>query len=385
MKTRNTLVLSGLAILVMLVALNTSVVAIPVGSGDTIPGPLAVYTIKKAALVCDWGASAPPYQSPPEVGGCVDVFAQRPNQYLFTGEQLAWLVVARDLGTSLALPSTAQLMIDGTKKMECVAIGYHQAECLAHQDGSCSWYGHDVSDLLASVPYKMGISDPVGFDADWDVLYQCTLTVTSDMVGSPSSMVVSVSDLQGQTAVSVPEKWYFNPIISASIAFQPSGTSILFPPAQQGQIVQSSNAMEIKNTAAGGVALAVFFTGNDLKDTSGIGMCYDSHGFNTLTNVLDINNMAYRCEVGTVLSEQFTCIPHLKQSTGCQFDTFGWGRICYAEDFWMYPNDLIPDKMFPTFLYNGDKAECVFQLSVPLPCLGTYSAANAVDVLLRAI
>jgi hypothetical protein len=196
------------------------------------------------------------------------------------------------------------------------------------------------------------------------------------MVGNPSSVTVQVSAVASNTATTDVQKWYFNPAISISISFD-SGTSISFPAAQAGQVVYSTNTLMIKNTAAGGVDLAVYLAGNDLRDTSGIGLCPDS-------NVLDVNNLAYRCKVGTYMSEVYAPLPHLKEANKCHDLTT---RQCLVEDRWEGHNDLLPDAAnpFTSILYNGHTAECWFQLKVPLPCIGTYSAANAVDVLVRAI
>jgi hypothetical protein len=133
----------------------------------------------------------------------------------------------------------------------------------------------------------------------------------------------------------------------------------------------------IKNTAAGGVDLAAYLTGHDLTDTSGVGLCPS-------TNVLNVNNLAYRCKVGTYMSEVYTSLPHLKEANECHDLS---DRQCLVEDGWTGHNDLLPDADQATtgLLYNGHTAECWFQLSVPLPCIGSYSASNAVDVLVRAI
>jgi hypothetical protein len=397
------MILSGALIaLVMLVTTNvfmSSALAVPVGTGINPNSMIAVFTIKKAALICDSGASAPPAQQPPEIGGCVDVMNPdtgvsgsgpkaltdfRYNEYMFTGEQLAELVVARDLSGAQFLASTANLLVDGQSKVTCQAIGEDGSKALA--DGKWKWYGHDVSDLLDTLPPAMGVTDHTGFHEDTDMIYSCLLTVTPDMVGSPSSVAVQVSDVSSATATTDVQKWYFNPAISISISFD-SGTSISFPAAQAGQTVYSTNTLMIKNTAAGGVDLAAYLTGNDLRDTSGIGLCPDS-------NVLDVTNLAYRCKVGTYMSEQFTPFQHLNSKDSCydlsvrecMVDGTYCEKQCKDLTNCAY-NDLLPDASseFTSILYNGHTAECWFQLKVPFPCIGTFSAANAVDVLVRAI
>jgi hypothetical protein len=389
MNSRNMILSGALVALVMLVTTNvffsSSALATPVGSGFNQSTALTAYIIKKAALICDQGASAPPSQSPPEIGGCIDVKNPdsgiggnmtdfRYNEYLFTGEQLAELVVARDLNGAEFLASTANLLVDGASKVTCDEIDYHYAADLA--SGSATWFGHNVKELLEHMPPQQGVADDPGFDPVFDVMYNCILTVSPSMIGNPSSVAVQVSEVSGSTAQTVVQKWYFNPAISISVSFD-SGSSIEFPPAMAGQTVFSTNTLMIKNTAAGGVDLAVYLVGNDLRDTSGIGMC-------PISNILDINDMRYRCKVGTYMSEEWTRLSHLKEANKCHDLS---ARKCLVEDGWDHNNDLLPDaaKAETSILYNGHTAECWFKLKVPVPCIGTFSAANAVEILVRAI
>jgi hypothetical protein len=151
----------------------------------------------------------------------------------------------------------------------------------------------------------------------------------------------------------------------------------MFPPAQAGQVVESSNTLMIANTADGGVDLAAYIVGHDLTSSSVPALCPDS-------NVLDINNMDYRCKVGTYMSDVFTPVSHIKEANLCKDLSL---RKCLVQDGWSFKNDLLPDatSAFTSILYNGHTAECWFQLTVPIPCMGTYSASNAIEVLVRAI
>jgi len=212
------------------------------------------------------------------------------------------------------------------------------------------------------------------------------------MIGSPSSVQEVVNDTLGNSAWTDVEKWYFNPAISISVGFS-SGTQIMFPSAQAGQTVFSTNTMLIQNNAAGGVDLVGYLTGNDLIDTSG-------HGFCPVSNILNVSNIAYRFLVGSVQSEGYQPLPHLKESNACNTP----GAIpaqCSVEDSWPLTNLLyVPgiDTSFPvqiaginptnsqfSIIQNGGQAQCWFRLSVPFPCAGTFSASNAVEVLVRAL
>jgi hypothetical protein len=230
----------------------------------------------------------------------------------------------------------------------------------------------------------MGISDTTGYSATFDKLYNCLYTTNTKLVLSGEQpVVVEVSD--GTTTVTTnTQTWYFNPAISIKVSFD-SGTEIQFPAAQPGQTVYSTNTLKIQNTGAGGVDLAVYLVGHDLTGSIG-SLC-------PISNVLNINNMAYRCKVGTYVSEVFTPISHLKEANGCRDLS---SMQCLVEDAWLADsgskyagtnNNLLPDasSAFTSILYNQHTAECWFKLDVPIPCLGTFSATDAVDVLVRAI
>ena len=327
---------------------------------------LSILTIKKAALICDSGVS-----------GCIDVYNPDPalsgditdfryNQYLFNGEQLAEIVVVRDANGAVFLNSMASLLVNNSSKTLCADV-----TSAGFQSGNL-WFGHDLTSLLFNAM-------PGGFNPDTDKLYQCLWTVTGG--SGLSSVNIRIFDLEGNVAQTTSQYWHLNPTILIDVGFD-SGTSIQFPPAMAGQTVYSTNTLMIKNIATGGVDLAVYLAGHDLADTSGIGACKDDNGY--LTNVIDINNMGYRCKVGTYMSEQYTPLSHLVQANTCRDLS---ARKCLVQDGWLLNNDLLPDAASPftSLLYNGHTAECTFQLNVPFPCLGNYSSASAVDVLVRAI
>jgi len=125
-----------------------------------------------------------------------------------------------------------------------------------------------------------------------------------------------------------------------------------------------------------------------LIDSSGHGLCPSS-------NTLNINQMSYRCLVDSMQSEVWTPLAHLKENNGCTSGTptpaSPIPRRCDVEDSFAnnssYSNLILPDASNSAFsiIANGHQAQCLFQLNVPFPCLGTYSAANAVDVLVRAL
>jgi hypothetical protein len=416
MNSRNTILSGALLALVAIVSMNmftvTGVKAYTQPASWIPSAGLGIWEVKNDIQICNTGSSTP--QGPTyEIGGCVDLKPDkytensvsgnqtfvRSGSYLFTGEQLEILAVVRDFNGPTVLPQTATLMIDGVPKVQCPI----------YSDASISsWFGHDVTELLEQLPPQEGSIGP-GFNAGTpsqptlvtDQLYSCSYTVTPADVDLAGKVSVSITDISGNTAATLPDVWAFNPPISASVSFS-SGTSLTFPSVQPGTTTLSSNSMLIKNTALGGVDLAVFLTGNDLIDTSGTAMCPTS-------NVLNVNNIGYRCNVGSYDSEQWTPLPHLKEANTCgdayAYNGETWvhtpgalsetvksddivGSQCLVEDGWTQSNLLIPDLgsfVSDSVLGSGQQAQCNFQLNAPFPCFGTYSASNAVDVLIRAV
>ncbi len=408
MNSRNMILSGALIALVMLVTTNvffTSTALAYIQPGAFNPnGNIQAWEVKKDIQICNQGTS-PPQGPSYEIGGCVDVTNDegrnlvsgnatyvRSGSYLFTGETLNYLAVARDLNGAQFLMPQAQLQIDGVEKVLCTA--YSSSEASAIASGSETWYGHDVKGLLAILPPQIGLKDLTGFNPTYDVLYTCTYTVTGQDTDLAGKVVVIASDTSNNQAPTLEETWAFNPGISASVNFDSLGT-LTFPSAQPGTTVYSTNSLLIQNTALGGVDLAVFMAGNDLVDTAHSGaLCPTS-------NVLSITNIGYRCNIGSYFSENWTEIPNLKQSaqcgeTGVLPETTGEGTntnigsqpTCLVDSSWPFSNLLIPDehsKVSDSILHNGAQAQCTFQLNVPFPCMGTFSSIKALDVLIRAV
>lgn len=383
-----------------------------------------MWEVKSDIQICNSGPAEPfqagEGQSQIEVG-CVDLRPDEGNDptygnqtyvrsgsYLFSGETLEILTVARDLNGAQFLPSTAQLQIDSVNKVLCTALSSTDASNLK-SGGPYKWFGHDVSNLLKQLPAQIGFGDAPGYNPTTDVVYTCTYTVTSADIYDPSTgqvQVVTTDTLNNQVGPTLEEQFAFNPGISANIGFD-TGSTLAFGTTQPGTTIYSTNSLLIKNNAQGGVDLAVFIAGNNLIDSSGTALCPTS-------NVLSINNIGYKCKVGSYASEQWTPIPNVKQPAACgdngalpeTVHTTITSTVvssttttitenvpqCLTDTgyptFWQYSNILIPDlgaHVSDSVLHNGNQAQCYFQLKVPLPCAGTFSADNALDVLIRAV
>lgn len=375
MQTRK-LILSGAIALILAAMLGNLVLAGSIDTGVPTSGDLQVYLIKKTFDICDpnlggiSGSAALPGGSIPPSGqqfGCVRVVGERLNEYLFTGEQMAVLVAARNTLGSEGIMD-ADLSVGGDMKVQCNDITVNASALKA---GNLDWFGHDVSaDLNEQPPAKTaGTTD--GFDLAYDKLYQCVYTATPSDSGEVTvSVVVSGKNGAGEavTAESVPDQVWFNPEIMVDV-FTSDGGPVAFDQGSSGQTVYSTNTLKIKNEAEGGVDLVAWIAGTDLVSSTPQAKCPAS-------NVLDVENyMEYRCKIGTLFNNPWNFVQNPDDTEectiyGCQGATPLTPNIVSS-----YPISI---------LANGHTAECWFRLSIPTPCFGTYDLGEIL-VYARAI
>ena len=129
MKTRTTILSGVLALALIMLAAQVSVLA---GETSVEGGPnghaLQVYLLKKTFDICDQdgkgyfsGNDNMPGGSVPPSGqqfGCVDYENDRFNEYLFTGEQIGILVAVRSVNGAEHIVK-ADLALDGELKVKC--------------------------------------------------------------------------------------------------------------------------------------------------------------------------------------------------------------------------------------------------------------------------
>jgi hypothetical protein len=395
MKTRK-LILSGAIALILAAMLGNVVLAGEIGIGVPTDGTLQVYLIKKAFDICDPALGgfednfqALPGGSMPPSGqqfGCVKIIGERLNEYLFTGEQMAVLVAARNTLGSEGIHSAA-LSVDGEMKVECNQVtvdgvdGLGSCQLKANQtepmDRTCEsitdettcdtypvrcewigpvWYGHDVSQDLCDQPPAKTAGTHNGFDPAYDKLYECIYTATDSDSGETDVMVVvSGKDAAGSIveAESVPDLVFFNPEILIDVSTS-DGDSVTFAQGSSGQTVYSTNTLMIKNEAEGGVDLVAWLAGTDLVSSTENAKC-------PYSNVLDVDEyMDYRCKIGTLFNNPWNDVHNPDDTKDCTISS------CQNA------LPLTPQALMPSILANGHTAECWFRLYIPVPCFGTF-------------
>jgi len=405
MKIPRTIVLSGVIAILLIAMVNLDVAVAdeePVGGG---PGDdLQVYMLKKSFDFCNDGITCydddvdVPGGSVPDgmdvqTAGCADRWANneqlRMDNYAFTGEQIAFLVVARDLDGAIAM-SHAILQVDDYDVAYCNDVTAAKIACM---QGDCKdpfyrtdktgrsvlWKGHVVyPGILGEYPPQKSESTSAGFDPMYDKIYECFLTVTDDMDG-PSDVTVTVYDtVNDLEAVTDPEMFFFNPEVSLDISVS-SGSAIEFEDGYAGDLVYSVNRLMLENAAEGGVDIAVWLGGTDLTSPDMAAKC-------PYSNILDVEGidgwlgMQFRCELdnGLYTEQTWQQVENkiIKESCWNVNDGYSTPELCLG--------------LNPLFLYhenvleNGHEAECVFKLQYPVPCIGEFTSGNLI-IIMRAI
>jgi hypothetical protein len=346
----------------------------PVGAG---PGDdLQVYFLKKSFDFCDQYNDYIPGGAVPDgldvqASGCVDRLLENSGQdrrdnYAFTGEQIAELVVARDLDGAIAI-TQAILQVDGNDVAYCNEVNYD--DLIAY-----GWKGHDVTGILSEYPPQKSESTHAGFDPHYDKIFECLLTVTDDMDGS-SVITVEVTDtVNGLTASTDDQTWFFNPEVSLDISLS-SGTAVEFEDGYAGDTVYSTNKLLLENPAGeGGVDIAIWLGGTDLTAPEMAAKCPDS-------NILDVDiYMDFKCNLdnGLYIEQTWQDVKNknLKDSCGAVSDGSDSVETCLGL------NPLFANH--ENVLVNGHEADCSFKLKYPVPCIGEFTDGNLI-ILMRAI
>ena len=401
--TRNIIVLSGIAIL-LLAMVNTNMVLAdkePVGAG---PGDdLQVYFLKKTFDFCDDARETNPYNDvidmyggavpdgmDVQTAGCVDRWVSESGQnqaqdrrdnYAFTGEQIGELVVARDLDGAIAI-THAILQVDGSDVAYCNDVSSDYIDntgAFKETAGVETWRGHEVwyaadgkVGILEEYPPQKSESTTAGYDARYDKIFECVLTVTDDMDGS-SVITVEVTDsVNGLTASTDDQTFFFNPEVSLDISLS-SGTAIEFEDGYAGDLVYSTNKLLLENAAEGGVDIAVWLGGTDLTSPDMAAKC-------PVSNVLDVDmQMEFRCNLdnGLYIEQTWQQVENKNIKEDCEkVSTADKNHDCLGLEPLFANHENV--------LENGHEADCSFKLQYPVPCIGEFTDGNLI-ILMRAI
>jgi hypothetical protein len=345
-----------------------------------------IYFLKKCFDFCQSGEFCPelvaeglPGGSVPDgwdvqEAGCIEwIVGDRQWSYIFTGEQIVEFVVARDPNGVVDL-TDAYLEVDGVSTVKCIPIDREVAEQWAGA------YCDETLDIeLGMKPHETiaGVSSiPAGYNANYDQIYACLLTVTDDMSGD-LDITVSVYDESDEMGTTDPQTWTFNPAIGIQITSDP----IMFPQAAAGATVYSEHDLVIENPVDGKVAVAIWLGGTDLYSPSMAARC-------PWSNVLDVDKqMDFRCKLNDGI--YFDQIWHdvknkdLTDVLGCWMPVGTDGTCFGLNPIFNHDRPAMPLPLW-NILLPGDKASCEFKLTYPVPCVGEFDTGS-LYILLRAV
>jgi len=352
------MILSGVFAL-MLVVLMTSVRASSIGT-EAAPGnyPPRIYLINSAYDICaDNGAGGSrPDGFNLQHDGCLVLADEfRFEEYAFTGEQLFWTVVVRDLNGAQDI-SYAKFTVAGLTEALCVELS-------------------DPAEGAGAGQIPAWETATAGFHAATDKAFLCTLTVEPQWYG-PNSVNIEAYDQAGAVStMSIAQSWFFNPAIMLDLKTNdyPAHTKIVYEQGYPGQTVMSLNKLVVTNLAEGGVDLWTFIAATDLTDPAHSGaLC-------PVSNVLDvdlacgktdcIHNMDFRCKIGTNEFDAWRGITNKDNTAVCS------PIVCYNA------LPLIPPF---TIIKNGGTAECQFRLHYPVPCIGSFTD-GLIHIIVKAL
>jgi len=215
--------------------------------------------------------------------------------------------------------------------------------------------------------YKVNVTDPDGTQDILDVyfslndsiesncalqyntsftqrVYLCIYTVEPiNLAHGLYDFRVNVKDKSNQTANLTIEQNFINPALSISLSSNPT-----FPNAPAGSIVYSNN-ITINNTGEDSILIRFKISGKDLADSlTPSALCPDS-------NVLRLTNIKYYAQKGILTTTGYESIPYEQ------------------------PANISNRKLIlNTTLSTTDSMILGLQLSVPIPCIGSYASNQAV-------
>jgi hypothetical protein len=370
MKTRN-MILSGVFTLA-LIMLVTQVRASDFPQNAT-PGnlPPRIYLIDSAYDICanddlacsgngnvNCGGSRPDGFDL-QHDGCIQLDNEyRFEEYAFTGEQLFWKVVVRDLNGAQDI-SYAKFTVAGYTEALCMEQGNPNDDTLADQIPAWETAG-------------------AGFQNLTDKLFKCVLTVEPQWYGSNSVNIAAYDQAGAVSTMSIAQSWFFNPAVILSLAANDGAPSITYEAGVPGQTVMSTNKLVVTNLAQGGVDLWAFIAADDLTDPTHSGaLC-------PFSNVLDVegiwvgnvhyNGMQYRCKIGTFEDDTWRQMLNKDNTQPCG------SSVCYMAQRLVWSTTPMPFSI----IGNLKSAECQFKLQYPVPCIGSFSQGN-IHIIVKAV
>jgi len=359
---------SGIVAVAFIAMLATPVFAdtFPVEAG---PGnfPPQIYLVWSAYDICAsngegfYGGSRPYIPTDgvqnAQFGGCIVLTDEvRFDEYAFTGEQILFTVVVRDLNGAPDIGYT-HFTVDGDYEAKCNDMTFEWG-----------WLHEGMwSDIIPAKPFV-----PAGFHYETDRAFECILTVEPSWYGENMINIEAMDQAGTVSDFGIAQTWFFNPAVIVDLGTNDGAPSIGFEDGFPGQTVMSTNKLIITNMAEGGVDLWAFLAADDLTDPSHSGAkC-------PVSNVLDVDyNMEYRCKIGTFEDEKFDYVPNKDTSQDCLCDE------CIGALPLLYNYDG-PGTPPYSIIKNFGSAECQFRLHYPVPCIGDFTE-GAFHVIVRVL
>ncbi len=354
-----------------------------------------IYLIKKIFDICNpfGDEKSPPITIPPltpgeelgtggstpygdqtiQYGGCKDTENNtRYNQYAFTGEQILELVVVRDLNGAEDIVG-ADVIVDGYPEAKCDDV-----TAVFDGTGKTTWFGHDIENLLNTIPPAKGPVDPTGFDPTFDKIYECILTVEPSWYGLSIVNIEARDQSVSVTTNAIAQTWFFNPAVILDLSTNDGAPVVWYENGEPGQTVYSGNKLVVMNLAEGGVDLLVFIAADDLIDpTHTASKC-------PVSNVLDVENtMEYNCKIGTLKDNEWYYITNINTKEGCNGEVTLDPNWSFSDEPVCYGAKPLLVEYLP-ILINQHEAECQFRLTYPVPCIGSFTD-GLIHIILRTI
>jgi len=350
MKSRNNkIVLSGIIAVFLAMTFANSALASSFPQ-QAAPGNIAprIYLINSSYDICynDFDGGSRPDGFNLQTDGCLYLGEYRFEEYAFTGEQLMWRVVVRDLNGAQDI-SYAKFTVGGLTEALCTQILLTEK---SNPDQIPAWE-----------------TAPAGFNSTFDKAFMCRLTVEPQWAGQQSVNIDAYDQSGAVSTMSIAQSWFFNPAVSLILATNDGSPKITYEPGVPGQTVMSTNKLVVTNNAAGGVDLWAFIAADDLTDPSNSGaLC-------PVSNVLDVDKkMEYRCKIGTFENDPWHLITNKDNTMQC-----GIGSCYNAQP-------LTPDIFKYSIIGNLKSAECQFRLTYPVPCIGNFSQ-GLIHIIVKAL
>ncbi|MDI6826205.1 MAG: hypothetical protein QMD36_03365 [Candidatus Aenigmarchaeota archaeon] len=274
----------------------------------------------------------------------------RLGMYAFTGENIHWIVVVRDLNGAEDI-SYAKVTVDGLTEALCRPIIMGDGEC------------------YDEVPAWETAQD--GFDSRFDKAFECIVTVEPQWYGGSSVNIDGYDQTGAYSTMDVAEQWFFNPAIIVDLDTNDGAPKIWFEQRPLGQKAPSGNRLEITNLAEGGVLLWLWISADDLTDPTNSGaICPDS-------NVLDVDQyMEYKGQIGTFIGP-WSYITNPSAIDGCEIPP----ATCEGAQPLLGPGT----DPLTNILGNMLTAEVQFRLEYPIPCTPGTFTQGLIHIIVRAV